>query len=707
MIDNKMSIFIIILKSKKMEKINQIVIKGTTYDIEDKNSKESVSLEKIRATKAEEELNKQIKGISNNTNPLTDPFKFLGSFSSMDNAIIELDKLHSTSSTSQKEGIWRFDVGRKICEVKCIPIHYSTDRWMQVLESPFRYNTEQNTFDLTKNLRYRTIYRLCENGTWHIWQDTEEKIENELNLRLQGNSINSNAALDPFKLLGTFTNPNDATLVNALNNLHSTNRNDGYEGVWRINVLNKPSILYNFAMDYTQDKWIQSMITVYSPHTSPNYMFGINNKINILYRTFNIEKNQEWSKWRNITQDNADAIKKEETRAMIAEQSLLSAIPSKNNYLYIDNNNVYITSKYNNNYDIVIQFGYTLTNNIYSIRNVSLVPNSGSELSTNSKDKTGTTLCQQISSDMIGPLSVNTVLDDGTVQNTWVGGNHLWINQDSGIKTEKTNSYFIYADDKQITNQSSIYADKITIKINNTIFDPNIPPSEGENILSSPLIEENVIFNINKGEIVVNVEHLYKKDIYVSTYYGMQSMFTQGQKFITAQGGYSNWETIESLSLEKNNAPSFNRFSQKDTNGFYQNTILLPYGLGTHELITKFIFKVSGRKAYHVLIEKQNITSNTRLFWCGVYNWVQPIIDDENNYCYSYTIDTQHNISLTAKKAYNSCFIPFPIQYNNKIWKVTENSEKILCNNFISSHLLSSSTTQGSIMGYCDSLLSN
>lgn len=60
-----------------MSKINKVVVKGVSYDIEDKN-------EATRAKKAEQDvLNESIKrlqGLSENSNSTTDPFKFIGSF---------------------------------------------------------------------------------------------------------------------------------------------------------------------------------------------------------------------------------------------------------------------------------------------------------------------------------------------------------------------------------------------------------------------------------------------------------------------------------------------------------------------------------------------------------------------------------------------------------------------------------------------------
>jgi hypothetical protein len=341
-----------------------------------------------------------------------------------------------------------------------------------------------------------------------------------------------------------------------------------------------------------------------------------------------------------------------------------------------------------------------MKNNLYSIEKVFLAENSDENLSTyvNSNKYF---LCKQKNTDMIGPIMVKRPISG----DSWIGGNHLYLNQQSGIKSAITNSYSIHADGECI-EQGATYADVVTIKVENTIFDPDVPPLSGEKKLSSPLIIENISYRISGGEILVNVEHRYLKDVHVGIYYGMQSEFKYN-KFITAQGGYSNWEkkpTNDNTSyIKKSDTPNFNRFSQKASNNiYYQNSILLPDGLGSHSYIEDDgnIFILNNEKAYHVLIQDKKIAKETVLSWKGIYNWKKPIVDDEYNYIYEYNDGEKNNISITAKRTYDSISLPAPEYAVNSIFKATESNKNISIGNIITKTLNLSAQEQGSISGY-------
>ncbi len=509
---------------------------------------------------------------------------------------------------------------------------------------------------------------------------------------LRGTSVNSDASKDPFKFLGEFSDPNGAELLTALDGLHSKNRVDGFEGVWRFTVLGKPSTLYNYSMSYTNDRWVQGLVTVYCPNADPQYTFGIDNKAHFLYRYFD---GTSWSKWRDITQDNKELA------------TLLNATKkSKRNYVKVDGETATIISKYNEYWDIVITFKKVMANELYSIDKVFLAVNHNKELSPEVSDNQYL-LCQQNTSDMIGPVQVNRPVTG----NSWVGGNHLYLNQQSGIKSAVTNSFSIMADGEPVT-QGSAYADVVTINVENTIFDPDVAPASGATVLSSPLIAECVSYRIDSGEIVVGVEHTYLKDVAVSTYYGMQSMFLPKKddagnnvnvQFVTAQGGYYDW-TVQPTSgnvvrIKKGDAPNFNRFSQKHVNGHYQNSVLLPYGLGTHNYVNDAgdVFVYSGDKAYHVLIQNKEIAENEVLSWMGVYNWNRPVVDDEYNYVYDYG---NKNISVTAKKAYDNISVSMPAYAANTLFKVTEGGANVSVQDVVINKMNLSAQARGSICGF-------
>ena len=348
---------------------------------------------------------------------------------------------------------------------------------------------------------------------------------------------------------------------------------------------------------------------------------------------------------------------------------------NKRNYIQMVGDEAYIISKYDSNYDIIVHFAKTLKNDLFTVRRIYLAENTDTELLTEHRRPVAVLLSNQESSDMIGPLSVRTGNDL-----SWIGANHLYLNQTSGVKSSRTDSYTIYADGKEIT-VGCTYADNITVQVLNTIFDPNVAPSEGDTILSSPLIKESIAFNVDQGEILVGVEHKYLKDVYVGIYYGMQSMFITGTQFITADCGFSDWQeepTSGEINIKKSIAPQLSRFSQKSASGYYQNTILLRYGLGKHEYLDNEspIFKWAGQKIYHVLIHNRTIPADTSLSWMGIYNWNKPLTDDDTHYIYAYNVNGIEYLSVTAKGA-ESTSITKTDEYDNesclqweKLWKM-------------------------------------
>ena len=371
----------------------------------------------------------------------------------------------------------------------------------------------------------------------------------------------------------------------------------------------------------------------------------------------------------------------------------------KRNYLMTDGKSATIISKYNADYDIIIRFAKVMANNLYSIEKVYLAANSNEQLSTHA-GANKQLLCKQTNKDMIGPIMVKRP----TSGYSWVGGNHLYLDQQSGVKSAATNSYSIYADGTLI-KQGATYADTITIRVENTIYDPDVAPSNGETILSSPLIAENVSYSVSGGEILVSVEHKYLKEVHVGVYYGMQSVF-KGGKFITAQGGYNDWENIpatDDFYLKKADAPNFNRFSQKANNNIYcQNSILLPFGLGNHHYVKddENIFIRSSGKAYHMLMHESKIEKGSLLSWKGIYNWNVPIVDDEYNYIYEYHCCGRIYISVTAKKPYDSVSLPAPKGAENSTFHITGNDENISIDNVIKNDIKLSAKGQGSLCGY-------
>ena len=175
-----------------MAVVNKVVVKGQSYDIEDAITKKGLSTEVTRATEAETELLARVQGTSDNSNPRTDPFKYLGSFSDIngDDLKAALDALHTTTASDNIEGLWRATLTYTVLEIQCIAIHYAMDRWIQVLKSPYRYVKSAGKFNIVNNPRYRILYRIfenpngensTENNVWSDWHDVEQDLEDATN----------------------------------------------------------------------------------------------------------------------------------------------------------------------------------------------------------------------------------------------------------------------------------------------------------------------------------------------------------------------------------------------------------------------------------------------------------------------------------------------------------------------------------------------
>lgn len=139
----------------------------------------------------EKEIIARIEGKSDNSNPRTDPFKYLGSFSGINGDDLKnaLDALHTTNPSENIEGLYRATLIYAILEIQCIAIHYATDRWMQVLKSPYRWVKSTSKFDIVTEPRYRILYRIfenpngdnsTENNVWSDWHDVEQDLEDRI-----------------------------------------------------------------------------------------------------------------------------------------------------------------------------------------------------------------------------------------------------------------------------------------------------------------------------------------------------------------------------------------------------------------------------------------------------------------------------------------------------------------------------------------------
>ena len=341
-----------------MNFINQIKVGDNIYDI---NSNILLS---------------RIQGTSTSSSASQDPFKFLGNFTDPNGNDLHtaLNNLHSTNKEDGYEGIWRFTVADKPATLYNLALNYTQDSWVQGLISVYSPYTGSGNHTFGVNNKFNILYRTHKNDRWSEWEIINENEMNDIKTdllrtiettnnttnetllsRIQGTSTSSSASQDPFKFLGEFSDPNGDDLHKALNDLHSTSKSKGYEGIWRFTVLGKPATLYNLAMNYPQDNWVQGLISVYTPYTgSGNYTFSINNKFNILYRTCT---NGEWSKWENVITNIQPNVTIDDEKLVKKNNFVQTKTVTDDKGTYLK---TYIISKYNATTDIVITFAKTL-----------------------------------------------------------------------------------------------------------------------------------------------------------------------------------------------------------------------------------------------------------------------------------------------------------------------------------------------------------
>lgn len=142
-------------------------------------TKNELEQEQKRVHVINDELLKRIQGVSDKSNSAKDPFKFLGTFTRVTGGefLNALNAMHSTVADVY-DGYWRALIGASPVEIYNFAIYYNDDHWIQVLKSPYKWG--DGDFNIINDTRYRTIYRIHENGAWGEWKDTEEELLNAL-----------------------------------------------------------------------------------------------------------------------------------------------------------------------------------------------------------------------------------------------------------------------------------------------------------------------------------------------------------------------------------------------------------------------------------------------------------------------------------------------------------------------------------------------
>lgn len=127
--------------------INKVVVKGVTYDIEDKINKE--------------ELLKRLQGTSENSNAMTDPFKYIGA----SNSVELVNALNNTLSN----GRYRVRLGNILLD---LDVFVTSAADIAQLLRGFVTPIDDGW---TTSLQYNEYHRIYHNGAWGSWENIAGK----------------------------------------------------------------------------------------------------------------------------------------------------------------------------------------------------------------------------------------------------------------------------------------------------------------------------------------------------------------------------------------------------------------------------------------------------------------------------------------------------------------------------------------------------
>lgn len=283
--------------------------------------------------------------------------------------------------------------------------------------------------------------------------------------------------------------------------------------------------------------------------------------------------------------------------------------------------NIYVAYNRGNGTELVYWFGrvFPSTNNTLGLRYVGYrsVNRTNPEAAWDANEITA--LCNQVGSDMIGPIGID---------NIFVGGAH-----DVGGVASATNvSWNVTADGEPVTSGAVVGCVRVIVTAVNKISHPTW----------GDICEETIVMAVCGDSLDVEVKHDYKysgavgKNI--NTYYGMQSygFGTLNENLAqTIAGRYVTFTSQNTLTtFKKEDYPKFCEIIMRLPNGWHQMLRLdtTSYGtsdgvayIGDHSWLNDdaviFVRGTNDSKLYHVLVRGKAITSGMAYRWRGTYKW--------------------------------------------------------------------------------------
>ena len=150
-------------------------------------------------SKSNEEILKRIQGISENSNPSTDPFKLLITLDDINKTDSNgtglnsaLNSIVSTSPEDNYAGQWRINIATSAYTLHNIVKHYLSNQWMQVISFPFKPSSDGSRWSIQPKML--TLYRSYENpeyeadptnytndrNYWTSWTDLLDEVNSDI-----------------------------------------------------------------------------------------------------------------------------------------------------------------------------------------------------------------------------------------------------------------------------------------------------------------------------------------------------------------------------------------------------------------------------------------------------------------------------------------------------------------------------------------------
>lgn len=294
---------------------------------------------------------------------------------------------------------------------------------------------------------------------------------------------------------------------------------------------------------------------------------------------------------------------------------------NKRLYLKYDSNGVKVNQKYSASYDIqywLKRFGVNTLMQLYAHGFVS-----NAEPGTSQSDP-ATYITS--GSDWIGPYIMSALQNPTGGSDSFTGGCHGSNGDETGDPTAETLDVKVYADNRLVAEDSTLFCDDVRVVVKNRIRAGNTQGASGRYVL-----EEIVTYHFKNNKIYVSVVSEALEGLRITTYYGMQmNNYYQSAIFF---GDTTKIGTF---------TPSTS-FPEKcflgigtDANGRLCSMHMESVGLGrnAHTDTNKYCF-TSGAKMYYSLINPGNplpMDAGDKCYWAGWYEFSDIAKIDELTY---------------------------------------------------------------------------